>query len=125
MADHEAMGMIETQGFVGLLEAADAMLKAADVHVVAKEKVGAAYVTVIVKGDVAAVRAAVDAGRAAVERVGGKLILAHVIPRPHEELAALLPPGPQAPAPAASERTVAVSEVEPQPRRPDRGQPRA
>lgn len=92
MAGGDALGLIETQGFVGLLEAADAMLKAADVHIVAKEKIGAAYVTVIVKGDVAAVRAAVDAGQGAVERVGGKLILAHVIARPHEELAALLPP---------------------------------
>jgi carbon dioxide concentrating mechanism protein CcmO len=92
MASDDAMGLIETQGFVGLLEAADAMLKAADVHIVAKEKIGAAYVTVIVKGSVAAVRAAVDAGQAAVERVGGKLVLAHVIARPHEELAALLPP---------------------------------
>ena len=92
MAGDDAMGLIETQGFVGLLEAADAMLKAADVHIIAKEKIGAAYVTVIVRGSVAAVRAAVDAGKAAVERVGGKLILAHVIARPHEELAALLPP---------------------------------
>ncbi len=91
MAGDEAIGMIETQGFVGLLEAADAMLKAADVHVVAKEKIGAAYVTVIVRGSVAAARAAVDAGKAAVERVGGKLILAHVIARPHDGLASLLP----------------------------------
>ncbi|GMU20692.1 MAG: hypothetical protein AMXMBFR13_07880 [Phycisphaerae bacterium] len=91
MANQDAIGLIETQGFVGLLEAADAMLKAANVQIAGKEKIGAAYVTVIVRGDVAAVRAAVDAGQAAVERVGGKLILAHVIARPHAELAALLP----------------------------------
>jgi microcompartment protein CcmL/EutN len=88
---HDAIGLIETQGYVGILEAADAMLKSAAVELMGKEKIGAAYVTVMVKGDVAAVKAAVDAGRAAVERVGGKLILAHVIPRPHEGLAALLP----------------------------------
>ncbi len=88
---HDAIGLIETQGYVGLLEAADAMLKSAAVELMGKEKIGAAYVTVMVRGDVAAVKAAVDAGRAAVERVGGKLILAHVIARPHEGLAALLP----------------------------------
>ncbi len=115
MAIHEALGLIETQGFVGLLEAADAMLKAADVHVVAKEKIGAAYVTLIVKGDVAAVRAAVDAGRAALEQVGGKLILAHVIPRPHDELAALLPPAPE----------IRTAATETNPLRPDRTPPRA
>ena len=91
MATGEAIGFIETQGLVGLLEAADAMCKAANVKIIGKEKIGAAYVTVMVRGDVAAVKAAVQAGAAAVERVGGKLILAHVIARPHEELAALLP----------------------------------
>ncbi len=91
MAGQEAIGLIETQGLVGLLEAADAMCKAANVQIVGKEKIGAAYVTVMVTGDVAAVKAAVEAGAAAVEKVGGKLILAHVIARPHEELAALLP----------------------------------
>jgi carbon dioxide concentrating mechanism protein CcmO len=91
MATHDAVGLIETQGYVGLLEAADAMLKAAAVELMGKEKIGAAYVTVMVRGDVAAVKAAVDAGRAAVERVGGKLILAHVIARPHEGLLALFP----------------------------------
>lgn len=91
MPSQDAVGLIETQGYVGLLEAADAMLKAANVELVGREKIGAAYVTVMVRGDVAAVKAAVDAGRSAVERVGGKLILAHVIPRPHEGLAALLP----------------------------------
>ena len=88
---HEAIGLIETQGLVGLLEAADAMCKAANVQIVGKEKIGAAYVTVMVSGDVAAVKAAVEAGAAAVDKVGGKLILAHVIARPHEELVALLP----------------------------------
>lgn len=87
----DAIGLIETQGYIGILEAADAMLKSAAVELVGKEKIGAAYVTVMVKGDVAAVQAAVASGKAAVERVGGKLILAHVIARPHEGLAALLP----------------------------------
>jgi microcompartment protein CcmL/EutN len=87
----DAIGLIETQGYVGILEAADAMLKSAAVELMGKEKIGAAYVTVMVRGDVAAVKAAVDAGKAAVDRVGGKLILAHVIPRPHEGLASLLP----------------------------------
>jgi len=87
----EAIGLIETQGLVGLLEAADAMCKAAHVEIIGKEKIGAAYVTVMVQGDVAAVKAAVEAGTAAVQKVGGKLILAHVIARPHEELANLLP----------------------------------
>lgn len=87
----EAIGLIETQGLVGLLEAADAMCKAASVRIIGKEKIGAAYVTLMVSGDVAAVKAAVEAGAAAVQSVGGKLILAHVIPRPHEELAKLLP----------------------------------
>jgi microcompartment protein CcmL/EutN len=91
MANQEAIGLIETQGLVGLLEAADAMCKAANVQIIGKEKIGAAYVTVMVAGDVAAVKAAVEAGAAAVEKVGGKLILAHVIARPHEELASLLP----------------------------------
>lgn len=91
MAAQDAIGFIETQGLVGLLEAADTMCKAADVKIIGKEKIGAAYVTVMVTGDVAAVNAAVQAGAAAVERVGGKLILAHVIARPHDELAALLP----------------------------------
>ncbi|MBP7933250.1 MAG: BMC domain-containing protein [Phycisphaerae bacterium] len=91
MAAQDAIGFIETQGLVGLLEAADTMCKAADVKIIGKEKIGAAYVTVMVTGDVAAVKAAVQAGAAAVERVGGKLILGHVIARPHDELAALLP----------------------------------
>jgi microcompartment protein CcmL/EutN len=87
----DAIGLIETQGLVGLLEATDVMLKAASVEVIGKEKIGGAYVTVMVRGDVAAVKAAVEAGAGAVTRVGGTLILAHVIPRPHEGLAKLLP----------------------------------
>ena len=91
MAKQDAIGLIETQGLIGMLEAADVMLKAANVEIVGKEKIGGAYVTVMVRGDVAAVTAAVEAGAAAVERVGGKLVLAHVIARPHEGLACLLP----------------------------------
>jgi microcompartment protein CcmL/EutN len=86
----EALGIIETQGLTAILEATDTMLKAAHVQLVGKEKIGAAYVTVIVKGDVAAVKAAVDAGAKAVGDLG-KLIAAHVIARPHEDLTALLP----------------------------------
>ena len=86
----QALGILETQGLTAVLEATDTMLKAANVTLVGKEKIGAAYVTVIVKGDVAAVQAAVDAGAKAVGSLG-KLIAAHVIARPHEDLIALLP----------------------------------
>lgn len=86
----QAIGILETQGLTAVLEATDAMLKAANVTLVGKEKIGAAYVTVIVKGDVAAVKAAVDAGAKAVGNLG-KLIAAHVIARPHDDLIALLP----------------------------------
>jgi microcompartment protein CcmL/EutN len=86
----EALGILETQGLTAILEATDAMLKAANVTLVGKEKIGAAYVTVIVRGDVAAVTAAVEAGSRAVGSLG-KLIAAHVIARPHEELVSLLP----------------------------------
>jgi microcompartment protein CcmL/EutN len=86
----EALGILETQGLTAILEATDAMLKAANVTLVGKEKIGAAYVTVIVRGDVAAVTAAIDAGSKAVGSLG-KLIAAHVIARPHEDLLALLP----------------------------------
>ncbi len=91
MADSYALGLIETQGLVAALHATDEMLKAAAVELVGKEKIGAAYVTIMVRGDVAAVSAAIDAGRQTVERLQGKLILADVITRPHPELAALLP----------------------------------
>jgi len=82
---YEALGMIETKGFVGAVEAADAMVKAANVVLVGKEYIGAGYVTVFVRGDVGAVKAATDAGAAAARRVG-ELISVHVIPRPHAEL---------------------------------------
>src|SRR5215813_1405892 len=81
----EALGMIETKGFVGAVEAADAMTKAANVVLVGKQYIGAGYVTVFVRGDVGAVKAATDAGAAAARRVG-ELISVHVIPRPHREL---------------------------------------
>lgn len=90
MNKQEALGIIETQGLTAVLEATDAMLKSANVTLVGKEKIGAAYVTVIVKGDVAAVKAAVDAGAKAVGDLG-KLVAAHVIARPHDDLGALLP----------------------------------
>ena len=86
----EALGLLETQGLTGVIEGADAMLKAASVELVGKEKIGAAHVTVMVRGDVAAVKAAVEAGSAAAEKVG-TLVAAHVIPRPHDALAKLLP----------------------------------
>lgn len=86
----EALGILETQGLTAILEATDAMLKSANVTLVGKEKIGAAYVTVIVRGDVAAVTAAIDAGSKAIGSLG-KLIAAHVIARPHDDLTALLP----------------------------------
>jgi ethanolamine utilization protein EutM len=88
----EALGMIETRGLVALIEAADAMTKAAKVSIVGWEKVGSGYVTVLARGDVAAVRAATDAGAAAARRVG-ELIAVHVIPRPHQSLEDILPIG--------------------------------
>ncbi len=86
----EALGLIETKGLVGSIEAADAMVKAANVKLIGKEKVGGGYVTVMVRGDVGAVKAATDAGAAAAERVG-ELVSVHVIPRPHAELELILP----------------------------------
>ena len=86
----QALGMIETRGLTASIEAADAMLKAADVTLSCKEQVGGGLVTVMVRGGVAAVKAAVDAGAAAAERVG-ELISVHVIPRPHEEVEYILP----------------------------------
>lgn len=82
-----ALGMIETRGQVGVIEATDAMLKAANVQLVKSIAIGGAYVTVMVQGDVGSVKAAVDAGAAAAGRVG-ELVAAHVIPRPHESLVA-------------------------------------
>jgi microcompartment protein CcmL/EutN len=86
----QAIGILETQGLTAILEATDAMLKAADVKLVGKEKIGAAYVTVVVSGDVAAVSAAIEAGKQAVGPLG-KVIAGHVIARPHDDLLALLP----------------------------------
>ena len=86
----EALGMIETRGLVGAIEAADAMVKAANVHLIGKEHVGGGLVTVMVRGDVGAVKAAVEAGGAAAKRVG-ELISVHVIPRPHSDVEAVLP----------------------------------
>jgi microcompartment protein CcmL/EutN len=86
----EALGMVETRGLIGAVEAADAMVKTANVTLVGKEYIGAGYVTVLVRGDVGAVKAATDAGAAAARRVG-ELISVHVIPRPHADVERLLP----------------------------------
>ena len=86
----EALGMVETRGLIGSIEAADAMVKAANVVLVGKEYIGAGYVTVLVRGDVGAVKAATDAGAAAARRVG-ELVSVHVIPRPHTEVEKILP----------------------------------
>ena len=92
MANTNALGMVETRGLVGAIEAADAMVKSANVQLVGKEQVGGGLVTVMVRGDVGAVKAATDAGAAAAEKVG-ELISVHVIPRPHAEVNAILPHG--------------------------------
>ena len=90
MNEHFAIGLIETQGFVAVMEAIDTACKAANVEVIGKEKLGGGYITVMIKGDVAAVKAAIEAGK---EKVGslGKLIAAHVIPRPSPAVLSLLP----------------------------------
>lgn len=85
----EALGMIETRGFVGALEAADAMVKAANVTIIGKEQVGSGLVTVLVRGGVGAVKAAVDAGAAAAEKVG-EVVSVQVIARPHDDVETLL-----------------------------------
>ena len=90
MANAHALGMVETKGLVGAIEAADAMVKAANVTLIGKQQVGAGLVTVMVRGDVGAVKAATDAGAAAAENVG-ELISVHVIPRPHSEVEVILP----------------------------------
>jgi ethanolamine utilization protein EutM len=92
----EALGLVETRGLIGSIEAADAMVKAANVVLVAKEYIGAGYVTVMVRGDVGAVKAATDAGAAAARRVG-ELVSVHVIPRPHAEVDRVLPQVPGSP----------------------------
>ena len=121
----KALGMIETRGLVASIEAADAMVKAANVTLTCKEHVGGGLVTVMVRGDVGAVKAAVDAGAAAAERVG-ELVSVHVIPRPHEELEGILttpapvtptpkPPGEPKEAPPAPVSPPPVPQPEPQP----------
>ena len=92
MADIQmiALGMIETRGLIGSIEAADAMVKAANVHLIGSEYIGGGYVTVMVRGDVGAVKAATDAGAAAAKRVG-ELASVHVIPRPHSDVEMVLP----------------------------------
>ena len=88
----QALGMIETRSFAAMVEASDAMVKAARVDLVGYEKIGGGYVTAIVRGDIAAVRAAVDAGIRAAEKVG-EIVSSHVIPRPHENVDTALPLG--------------------------------
>lgn len=93
----KALGLIETKGIVAAIEAADAMVKAANVVLINRETVGAGLIAISVAGDVGAVKAAVDAGAAAAARVGS-LVSGHVIPRPHDDIAGILPQPPQAPA---------------------------
>ena len=88
----EALGMVETCGLVGAIEAADAMAKAANVELTGYEKIGSGLVTVMVRGDVGAVKAATEAGSAAAQKVG-KVVSVHVIPRPHSDVEKLLPKG--------------------------------
>ena len=90
MATLEALGMVETRGLIALIEASDAMLKAANVSLMGYEKIGKGLVTSFVNGDVAAVKAAIDAGASAASRVG-EVVSVHVIPRPHEDLSNLVP----------------------------------
>jgi microcompartment protein CcmL/EutN len=86
----EALGMVETKGLIGAIEAADAMVKAANVTLIGYQKIGSGLITVMVRGDVGAVKAATDAGAAAAEKVG-EVISIHVIPRPHSEVEGILP----------------------------------
>jgi len=88
--EKQALGMVETRGLIAAIEAADAMVKAANVTLVGKEKIGSGLVTIMVRGDVGAVKAAVEAGSAAAKRVG-ELVSTHVIPRPHTEVELILP----------------------------------
>ena len=93
----EALGMVETKGLVAMIEAADAMVKAAKVTLVSYEKTGGGYTTAVIRGDVAAVKAATDAGRTAATRVG-EVVAVHVIARPHQSVDDVLPLGHTAPA---------------------------
>ena len=88
--EKQALGLVETKGLVGAIEAADAMVKAANVQLIGKEKIGSGLVTVMVRGDVGAVKAATDAGAAAARKVG-EVVSVHVIPRPHTEIEGILP----------------------------------
>ena len=88
--EKQALGMVETKGLIGAIEAADSMVKAANVHLIGKEQIGSGLVTVMVRGDVGAVKAAVEAGAAAAKRVGD-LYGVHVIPRPHDDVVNILP----------------------------------
>ncbi len=90
--DMKALGMIETKGFAAMVEASDAMVKAAKVELIGFEKIGGGYVTAIVRGDVAAVKAAVDAGVQAAQKVG-EIVSTHIIPRPHANVDSALPLG--------------------------------
>src|SRR5580693_157705 len=103
MDQTDALGMIETKGFVGMVEASDAMVKAAKVELVGYEKIGGGFVTAVVRGDVAAVKAATEAGARAAERVG-ELVSVHVIPRPHSNIDLALPLGRLAEAKAETGR---------------------
>ena len=96
---NEALGLLETKGLVALMEGSDAMLKAANVEMVGWDKAGSGLVTAFVKGDVAAVKAAVDAGAEAAGRVG-QVVSVHVIPRPHDELTGMMPKPKKSAAPA-------------------------
>ena len=106
----QALGMIETKGLIGSIEAADAMVKAANVTLIGKVHVGGGLVTVMVRGDVGAVKAATDAGAAAAQRVG-ELISVHVIPRPHMEVETILP-GYSGPDPAPDDPTPMIDAPE-------------
>lgn len=121
----KALGMIETRGLVAAIEAADAMVKAANVSLQCKEHVGGGLVTVMVRGDVGAVKAATDAGAAAAERVG-ELISVHVIPRPHgevEEILGELPPPAAEPAPKPEPPATPKPEQSPEPIAPPDPEP--
>ena len=103
MPIREALGMIETRGLVAAIEASDAMVKAAKVFLVGKEYIGGAYVTVMVRGDVGAVKASVDAGAAAARRVGD-LVSVHVIPMPYEQVESILPQASESPPPPSMKK---------------------
>ena len=106
-----ALGMIETRGLAAAIAGADAMVKAADVRIASREQVGAGLVTVAVRGEVAAVQAAVDAGAAEIRRMGGCLVSVHVIARPDPELASVIGGGPQASQAPQTSQTSQVTQV--------------